>query len=52
MSVYFLKEESLLKEKRNRQILKMFNGGNYREIAKKFNLSENRVRSIIFGNLN
>ena len=52
MSVYFLKEESLLKEKRNRQILKMFNGGNYKEIAKKFNLSENRVRSIIFENLN
>lgn len=44
---YFPKFESLFRDSRNQMIYNEFNGSNYREIAKKYNLSETRIREII-----
>ena len=44
---YFPKFESLFRENRNTMIYDEFSGNNYKEIAKKYNLSETRIREII-----
>lgn len=46
-NVYVYKESTLVKKIRDKEILKMFNGGNFKEIAKYFDLSEQSVRSIL-----
>ena len=45
--IYVQKADTILKERRDDAIRKMFTGNNYRAIALKFNLSENRIRKII-----
>lgn len=47
MSVYICKAETVLRELRNAEICNSFNGFNYRELAKKYNLSEKTIREII-----
>ena len=45
--MYIPKRETIFKNIRNKEIKKDFNGFNYRELAKKYNLSEKTVRKII-----
>ncbi|MDE5582628.1 MAG: DNA-binding protein [Ruminococcus sp.] len=45
--IYISKHNPILLTERNAEIKKNFNGGNYRELAKKYNLSVNRVRAIL-----
>ena len=47
MHVYICKSETILRELRNAEICEKFNGFNYRELAKKYNLSEKTVREIV-----
>jgi Mor family transcriptional regulator len=44
--VYFLKVETIERPLRNRQIRDEFNGYNYEELAKKYNLTEIMIRNI------
>lgn len=50
-SIYVLKEDSLVKDIRDKMIRAEFNGGNYVYLAKKYNLSDRTIRDII-GNSN
>jgi len=43
---YFPKLDGLLKEKRDEAIREDFNGYNYRELARKYGLSERQIREI------
>lgn len=45
--VYVCKPDTITSNVRNMQIMKEFNGGNYLELAKKYNLTEASVRRII-----
>ncbi|MBB6673002.1 Mor transcription activator family protein [Cohnella nanjingensis] len=47
--VYFPKYDSVLSNARDRQIRKEYDGYNTKELALKFNLTENWVRSIVRG---
>ena len=47
MHIYICKTDALLREFRNNEIYDSFNGANYRELAKKYNLSEKTVREIV-----
>lgn len=47
--IYIPKLEMTLKKIRNIEIRNSFNGSNYRELAKKYHLSEKTVREIISG---
>lgn len=47
--IYIPKRETIFKNIRNKEIRKNFNGCNYREIARKYNLSEKTVYKIISG---
>lgn len=47
MPVYFPKLDSLLQEIRNEKIKKEFNGSNYRELGRKYNLTEVWIRNIV-----
>ena len=49
MCIYIYKSETVLRELRNAEICNEFNGFNYRELAKKYNLSEKTVREIVSG---
>lgn len=49
MSVYINKPETILRDLRNTEICNSFNGFNYRELAKKYHLSEKTVREIVSG---
>ncbi len=49
MCVYIYKPETILRELRNTEICNEFNGCNYRELAKKYDLSEKTVREIVSG---
>lgn len=49
MSIYINKPETILRDLRNTEICNSFNGFNYRELAKKYHLSEKTVREIISG---
>ena len=46
-NLYLPKLDSLQKDGRDREIRARFNGGNYRELAAQFRLSERYVRKII-----
>ena len=46
-SVYFPTEKMLYKDARDREIIKNFNGGNIKELACRYKMSESYVRSII-----
>ncbi|MBD5142105.1 MAG: DNA-binding protein [Ruminococcus sp.] len=45
--VYICKAETILRELRNNEIRSQFNGCNYRELAKKYCVSEMTVRKIV-----
>lgn len=45
--VYVCKVETVLRELRNNEIYNQFNGSNYRELAKKYNLSPKTIREIV-----
>ncbi|MDE5583229.1 MAG: DNA-binding protein [Ruminococcus sp.] len=45
--VYISKSDTIFQRERDDEIKRDFNGGNYRELAKKYNLSENRIRAIL-----
>lgn len=44
---YFPKIEGLIEQKRNEMIRKEFNGSNYRDLAKKYKLTEVWIRQIV-----
>lgn len=44
--VYVCKADTILKDSRNAEICDKFNGYNYRELAKEYNLSEKMIREI------
>lgn len=46
-SVYVFKKDSLTKAIRDEKIRKEFNGSNYSYLARKYNLTDQRVRTII-----
>jgi Mor family transcriptional regulator len=46
-SLYIPTMKSLLKPVRNRVIKESFDGGNYKELARKYNITEVQVRKII-----
>lgn len=50
--VYFPKVASALRAARDRKICEEFNGGNYKELAQRYNLSEVWIREIIAGPTN
>ena len=45
--MYIPKRETIFKNIRNKEIQKYFNGFNYRELAKKYNLSKKTVYKIV-----
>ncbi|MDE5583312.1 MAG: DNA-binding protein [Ruminococcus sp.] len=45
--IYIAKYNTLSITRRNAEIKENFNGCNHRELAKKYNLSENRIRVIL-----
>ena len=45
--LYIPKWETIVKEVRNKEIKENFNGFNYRELAKKYNVSEMTIRRIV-----
>ncbi|GAA0218985.1 Mor transcription activator family protein [Metaclostridioides mangenotii] len=45
--IYLPTQECILRESRDRLILKGFNGKNYGELAREFHMSETNVRKII-----
>ena len=49
ISLYIPTENSLSKPIRNRVIRESFDGGNYKELARKFDISEVQVRKIVSG---
>ena len=51
LSIYIYKLDTLFKSKRDKEIMKEFNGGNYRELALKYSLAENTIRQIVSGEL-
>jgi Mor family transcriptional regulator len=46
-ALYIPTENSLIKPIRNRVIREGFNGGNYKELARKFSVSEVQIRKIV-----
>ena len=46
-SVYIQKSDKTAKNLRDEKIKAQFNGGNYKALARKFNLSESAVRKIL-----
>lgn len=46
-SVYVFKEDSLTKAIRDEKIKKEFNGSNYSYLARKYNLTDQRIRAIV-----
>ena len=47
LSIYITKPDSILRESRNKKIRNEFDGGNYRQLATQYNLSEVSVRLIV-----
>ena len=45
--LYIPMHDALARDIRNAKIRSDFNGGNYRELTKKYNLSESQIRNII-----
>ena len=50
-TIYIPKAESLERAARDQKIREEFDGGNYRELAAKYGLTERWVRFILFGKL-
>ncbi|MGP1598949.1 Mor transcription activator family protein [Peptoanaerobacter stomatis] len=46
-SIYILKEDSLIKDIRDRNIKMEFDGSNYTYLAKKYNLTDRTIREIV-----
>lgn len=46
-SIYIYKEDTLIKELRDKEIIEKFNGDNYKELALEYNLAERTIREII-----
>ena len=46
-TIYIKKPERIVKQNRDEEIFRKFKGGNYRELAKEFRLSESAVRKIL-----
>lgn len=46
-ALYIVKAETIAQDYRNKRITEKFNGGNYKELAKEFDLSERYVRKIV-----
>lgn len=44
--IYICKADTVMKISRNNEICEKFNGYNYRELAKEYNLSEKMIREI------
>jgi len=44
---YFMRVNSLFREKRDRAILEEFDGGNYKELSSKYHLTESRIFEIV-----
>jgi len=44
---YYPKLDSLLRKERDEQIRQEFNGANHRELARKYDLTETRIRDIV-----
>lgn len=51
LNVYICKAETLLRNDRNSRIQKEFNGGNYKYLARKYGLTEQTIRNIVFDEL-
>lgn len=45
--IYVTKTETIMRDERDSEIRKKFNGSNYRELAREFGLSEVRIRTIV-----
>lgn len=48
-NLYIPKRESLEREGRDRDIRARFDGGNYRDLARQYRLSERQIRKIVNG---
>lgn len=46
-ALYIVKAETIVQDYRNKRIKEKFNGGNYKELAKEFDLTERYVRKIV-----
>ena len=45
--IYVNKPDTVVRSERNAKICRKFNGSNYNQLAIEYNLTENRIRSII-----
>ena len=45
--IYINKAETVTRNERNQEICRKFNGSNYCQLAQEYQLTENRIRSII-----
>ncbi|MDE6798328.1 MAG: DNA-binding protein [Ruminococcus sp.] len=45
--IYINKPDTIVKGERNAEIRRKFNGSNYNQLAIEYNLTENRIRSIL-----
>lgn len=45
--IYINKSDTVIKNERNAEIRKKFNGTNYAQLAQEYQLTENRIRSIL-----
>ena len=45
--IYINKPDTVVREERNAEICRKFNGKNYCQLATEYNLNENRIRSIL-----
>ena len=45
--IYIIKPDTVVRSERNAEICRKFNGSNYNQLAMEYNLTENRIRSIL-----
>ena len=45
--IYINKPDTVVRNERNEEICRKFNGSNYSQLAQEFHLTENRIRSIL-----
>lgn len=45
--IYINKPDTVTRKERNDEICSKFNGSNYSQLAQEYNLTENRIRSIL-----
>ena len=46
-SIYIYKEDTIIKDIRDKEIVSRFNGDNYKELAIEYNLAERTIREIV-----